>query len=153
MINLSNLNEYRESNCIEAKKALGGLPESLWETYSAFANTFGGVILLGVREEADRTLHAVNLPAPKAMVRDLWEDLNNPDIVSVNILDEEDITIENLDGKQIIVVNVPPAEIQDKPVYIGKDIFKGTYCRIGDGDFRCSEEEIREMIRQQEEYR
>ncbi len=153
MINLTNLNLYRESECIEAKKALGGLPESLWETYSAFANTCGGVILLGVREESDRSLHAVNLPAPKAMVRDLWEDLNNPDIVSVNILTEEDITIENLDGKQIIVINVPPAERKNRPVYIGKDVFRGTYCRIGDGDFRCTEEEIREMIRQQEECR
>ena len=146
MINLSNLNEYCESNYIEAKKALGGLPESLWETYSAFANTCGGVILLGVREDPDRTLHAVNLPAPKALVRDLWEDLNNPDIVNVNILTEDDITIENLDGKHIIAVNVPPAERKDKPVYIGKDVFKGTYCRIGDGDFRCSEEEIRRML-------
>lgn len=150
MINLSNLNQYRESEFIEAKKALGGIPESLWETYSAFANSCGGVILLGVREESDRTLHAVNLPAPKAMVRDLWEDFNNPDIVSVNILTEEDITIEDLDGNHIIVVNVPPAEIKDKPVYIGNDIFKGTYCRIGDGDFRCSEEEIREMLKQRE---
>lgn len=149
MINLSNLNQYRESNYIEAKKALGGLPESLWETYSAFANTCGGVILLGVREESDRTLHAVNLPAPKAMVRDLWEDLNNSDIVSVNILTKDDITIEDLDGKHIIVVNVPPAEKKDKPVYIGKDIFKGTYCRIGDGDFRCSKEEIQRMIAEQ----
>lgn len=149
MINLSNLNAYRESEYIEAKKALGGLPESLWETYSAFANTCGGVILLGVREESDRTLHAVNLPAPKAMVRDLWEDLNNPNIVNVNILDKDDITIENLDGKQIIVVNVPPAERKDKPVYIRNDILKGTYCRVGDGDFHCSEEEIQEMLRQQ----
>lgn len=151
MINLSNLNQYRESNWIEAKKALGGLPESVWETYSAFANSCGGVILLGVREESDRSLHAVNLPAPKAMVSDFWEDLNNPDIVSVNILEKEDITIENLDGKHIVVINVPPAEAKDKPVYIGKNPFTGTYCRIGDGDFRCSEEEIREMLRKREE--
>ena len=87
------------------------------------------------------------------MVRDLWEDFNNPDIVSVNILTEEDITIENLDGKHIIVVNVPPAERKDRPVYIGNDIFKGTYHRIGDGDFRCSEDEIREMLKQREKYR
>lgn len=35
---------------LECKKATKDVPTSLWDTYSAFANTYGGIILLGVVE-------------------------------------------------------------------------------------------------------
>ena len=44
----NKLEEYREGNQLEAKAAQGGMPDTLWDSYSAFANTDGGCILLGV---------------------------------------------------------------------------------------------------------
>ena len=85
MIDFGNLEKYRENNRIEAKKALGGLPRSIWETYSAFANTHGGIILLGVEEWADKSLHTVDLPDPDRLIKEFWDIVNNPNKTSVNV--------------------------------------------------------------------
>lgn len=147
MIELSNLKKYTENNRIEAKRALGGFPHSFWETYSAFANTMGGIILLGVEENADKSLFAVDLPYPSDLVGQLREMLNDRSVVSVNILTENDIRIEQVEGKHILIVIVPRANRVDRPVYIGKDPFGGTYRRNGEGDYKCAREEVQSMLR------
>ena len=35
---------------LECKKASTSVPDNLWSSYSAFANTYGGIILLGIQE-------------------------------------------------------------------------------------------------------
>ena len=144
---LEFLEDYREDNRIEAKRAQGGLPHSLWETYSAFANTLGGVILLGVAEHEDKSLYSVPGLEPEKLVREFWEIVENPAFVSVNLLHPEDVRIERSEGNQIVVIFVPQAPKAMQPVYVGQDPFQGTYCRRGEGDFRCSREEVLQMLK------
>jgi len=146
MLDFDNLSHYRENNRIEAKQALGGLPESIWETYSAFANADGGIILLGVEELPDKSLHALNLLDPQWLLEDFWAILNDPSRVSANILTEEDVQIHQIDGKQIISITVPKAADTLRPVYIDNDLYRGSYRRSGEGDYRCTKEQIDAML-------
>lgn len=146
MLDFSRLEQYRENNRIEAKKALGGLPKSIWETYSAFANTLGGVILLGVIETADKTFDSVNLPDPDSLIHEFWRIINDPLKVSVNILAAKDVYVEEVNGDRIIVIKVPRADRADKPVYVDNDP-RNTYRRSGEGDYRCTYEEYQTMVR------
>ena len=147
MIDLTEIERYKESNRLEAKKATGGLPRSIWESYSAFANASGGIILLGVEENEDHFLHPVGLSSPEWFIEEFWEIINDKEKVSANILTERNVRIEEVDGKRIIVIEVPAAKLEERPDYITKDPFSGTYRRIGEGDYKCTKVEVRSMLR------
>ena len=56
---IADLELLRESVDMECKRAAGhdgkgAVPEDFWPTYSSFANTEGGIVLLGVREKQER---------------------------------------------------------------------------------------------------
>lgn len=146
MIDFTKLEQYRENNRIEAKKALGGLPRSIWETYSAFANTLGGIILLGVEEYKDKSLHTVDLPDPEKLVKEFWDLVNNPNKASVNVLSGKDVAIQEVNGDHIIVITVPRADRTYKPVYVDGNPLN-TYRRNGEGDYKCTSEELHAMYR------
>ena len=147
MIDFSKMDQYRENNRIEAKKALGGLPHSIWETYSAFANTLGGILLLGVEEHPDHSLHTVDLPDPARLIREFWDIVNDPKKVSANILTDQQVQTVTVGGDHIIAITVPRALRQDRPVYIGGDPMSGSYRRSGEGDYRCTRDEVWSMLR------
>ena len=75
---IRKFDEYRENNRFEAKRAKGGLPNSLWETYSSMANCYGGVILLGVIEKDDGSFETTGLKDVEKLRRDFWNLVNNP---------------------------------------------------------------------------
>ena len=93
MLDFAEIDKYKENNRIEAKRAQGGFPQSLWETYSAFANTVGGVILLGVQELADKSFYPVRLPSPEWLAEEFWRKAEDKQIVSANILSPDQVRI------------------------------------------------------------
>jgi predicted HTH transcriptional regulator len=147
-IALSDIATLKENHRLEAKKAEGGLPNSLWESYSAFANTGGGVILLGVSERNGK-LEVTGVSESAKKIKNIWDTLNDRKKISVNILFERNIYIQNENGKEVIVMEVPRADRHDKPVFINNDLMNGTYRRNAEGDYHCSLPEIKAMLRDQ----
>ena len=151
MIDLKRFEQYREGNQLEVKRAAGGLPQSIWETYSSFANTSGGVILLGVAEQKDGSFQISGILEPERLVKEFWDTINNSQKVSRNILSSRHVAIHEVEEKRIIAITVPKADRRDRPVYVGNNPFSGSYRRDGEGDYRCSQEEVRMMLRDQAE--
>ena len=151
MFQIEKFYEYRENNRYEVKKAKNGLPQSLWETYSSFANSNGGVIILGVEENKNGSWHASGLADSSKLLKEFWNIINNRQKVSMNLLRDDDIEIYEQDGNIIMVIYIPKAGRDERPIYINGDMFKGTYRRNYEGDYRCTKDEVMAMLRDQPE--
>ena len=144
---LERLSTYKENGELEVKSGRGGVPSSLWETYSAFANTDGGTIVLGVNEKGHGRLVVEGLPDAYKIIKDFWNMVNNRQKVSSNILTDSMAYVDQVEGKDVIVIHVPRAERTSRPVYVGADPRTGTYRRNFEGDYHCSLEEVALMMR------
>lgn len=143
--------KYGEHINLECKKAENNLPKSVWETYSSFANTNGGIILLGVEEnlketDVNKRFKFVSVQNPEQRIIEFWNTINSTK-VSSNILLDSYVGTCNVNGAEIIWIKVPRAEYKYRPVYINDNPYKGTFKRNHEGDYHCTEDEIKAMIR------
>ncbi len=148
---IRNFDEYRENNRLEVKKAKGGLPDSLWDTYSSMANCYGGVILLGVAEKEDGSFVTTGLKDVEKLRKDFWNMVNNRKKVSINLLTDHDMETYEVNGDVVLAIHIPKAHREARPVYINNDLFGGTFRRNGEGDYHCTGSEVRAMLRDQTE--
>ena len=79
--------------------------------------------------------------------KDLWNMVNSKEKVNINLLRDEDIQTIDVDGKNVIIINVPRATYTERPVYINNNLTKGTFKRNHEGDYHCTEQELKMMLR------
>lgn len=139
---------HDESADLEFKTASGGFPKSLWETYSAFANTDGGIIILGIRERNGHLqIEGLTPEQIQQYKKQFWNDVNNPDCVSYNLLVDRDVIEGEYEGKKLLLIRVPRATRSQRPVYCTSNPFRGhTYKRNNEGDYKCTNEEVKRML-------
>lgn len=150
-IEICALLRYGEDIHLECKKAEPTLPGSIWESYSSFANTEGGIILIGVEEhlrepDPDKRFTFVSVRNPEQRIKDVWNTVNS-DKVSANILVDADVGTCSVHGATILWIHVPQADYRLRPVYINGNPLKGSFKRNHEGDYHCTEEEVKSMLR------
>jgi len=135
-----------EDQDIEFKAADGGLPRSLWDTVSAFANTDGGYIVLGVAER-DGGFVIEGVRKPETLLKTFWDGHNNPQKLNQPVCSASDVAVMTVDKHRLVCIHVPRVSRQQRPVYINGNPLLGTYKRNFEGDYRCTEAEVRQLLR------
>jgi ATP-dependent DNA helicase RecG len=141
---LEQLNNIDENERIEAKRTIE-VGKSLLETVCAFANEpglGGGWILLGVvREEMvlSPAYEVEGISNPDKLVSEVATQSRNTFNVPLRV----DVSTEQINGKTVIVVFVPEAQPQDKPVFFkAQGLPKGALRRVGSTDQRCTDDDM-----------
>jgi predicted HTH transcriptional regulator len=148
---LDSLMSKRETETIEFKHGKGGFPaKAFWESYSSFANTDGGVIVIGVKEKNEH-FYPEGLSEDEIFKHEkaFWDGVNNPRQISCNLMTNSDVVKGEYEGNHIIMFFVPRAEREQRPVYVGENPMRGSYRRNASGDYLCKEREVAIMLSEQ----
>ena len=150
---LNDITLLRESLVLECKAAQGiygqgEVPKDFWPTYSAMSNAHGGLVILGIQEKSG-VFSVVGLKDINKVRSDLFNILNNPGKVSINLLRDSDAQELELDGKLVLILSIPQAGRKDKPVYLNGQPLGNTYRRLNDGDRKCDDTTVKRMLAEQ----
>lgn len=141
---LESLNLLDENEHIEAKRA-SEVGKSILETICAFANEpglGGGWLLLGVVREDQALFPAYEVEGidhPEKLSTDIATQCRN----SFNQPVRVEINTETIHGKAVLVVHVPEAQPQDKPIFFkAQGLPKGAFRRISSTDQHCTDDDL-----------
>ena len=131
---------------VEAKACSEGLGKSVWESVSAFANTRGGYLVLGLSEERS-FLPAEGFDIDR--VRDQFVSGMEGAPGQQGVLEnppQYELGRFECGGAPVLVVEVHEADPLVKPCFIrGRGVGNGSYKRVDDKDIRLSPTEVYEL--------
>lgn len=125
----------------EVKEAANELPKNIWSMVSAFSNTAGGWIVLGVKQ-LNGGFQLTGVQNPEKIEQDFTTALRSEKFnITVSCTSRK----YSFDNRTIILFYIPVSD--KKPVYFGSPF--NTYIRSASGDQRATKEEVDAMYRDQ----
>lgn len=142
---LQELLAVDESHHIEAKRCRQ-IDRSVMETVCAFSNEpglGGGYLLLGVARDPDDLFGGAYRVEGIDQPDQLQADLASQCASMLNRRVRPRMAVELLQGKPVVVVQVPEAPAGDKPVYLSHlGLPRGAYRRVGSTDQEDTEDDL-----------
>lgn len=138
--------QHNDDGDYEAKSCQRSLSKDVWESISAFANTHGGTLLLGLDEHNGFTcVQDFHLDRVRDQLIEGMGD-GGRDGIRLSNPPKYDVSRETVDGGQILVIRIYENDIDFKPCYItAKGIKSGSFKRIDDKDVLLSSAELYEI--------
>ncbi len=127
-MNLTEVLRCPEGKTLEFKRDLSS-PDGAVKTVVAFANTAGGIVVIGVQ---DKTRHVVGVPKPREMeerIASLISDSIAPRLVP-------DLQVLSWRNRSVVAVEVFPSPIRPHHV-VREGEARGTYVRVGSTNRRA----------------
>ena len=130
LIDLQTLSESTELEfkLDQGKDGKGKLPDDFWPTYSAMANTRGGYVVLGIREKKG-IFTVAGIDDTETVKKQLFDTANNKQKVNVNLLSDLHVQDVKLENMCVLVIEIPAARREQKPVYLKNQPMTGTFLR------------------------
>lgn len=101
------------------------------------------MIVLGVTDGG----HIKGVSNPDKQMKDLVNTLNNDSKVSLNLCSKPDsVYVARVEGQDLILIDVPPAEVKDKPIYLNGRT-DNCFLRQNEADVKCSRDNVDQMNR------
>jgi ATP-dependent DNA helicase RecG len=128
---------------VEVKASAKELPSKIWQSVSAFANTSGGLIILGLDE--DDGFRPVKHFAIDKVLNQFITGMGDGDPNGARIAQPPSYHPHRytFEGSPVIAIEVEELETDKKPCYVaGRGIVGGSYKRVDDHDVRLSPSEI-----------
>ncbi len=123
----------RDDQTVEVKSGVG---KSVLATLSAFANSGGGMIIIGLSEDASfQLVSGFNPGHATDQLLQRCQQITPPVRPTIDVVPFE--------GGQVVLAQIDAFPSEDRPAYVTeRGIYGGSYQRVGDADVRLTQYEV-----------